>query len=32
MRLDREKFYLNTRFWKLLTQEPNQFDSYPEVF
>ena len=27
----REKLYLNTKFWKLLTQEPNEFDPYPEV-
>ena len=28
----REKLYLHTKFWKLLTQEPNTFDPYPEVF
>lgn len=27
----REKLYLNTKFWKLLTKEPNAFDPYPEV-
>ena len=27
----REKLYLNTKFWKLLTNEPNEFDPYPEV-
>ncbi len=27
----REKLYLNTRLWKLLTQEPNEFDPYPET-
>jgi Fic family protein len=27
----REKLYLNKKFWKLLTQEPNEFDPYPEV-
>jgi len=27
----REKLYLNTRFWKPLTQEPNAFDPYPGV-
>ena len=26
----REKLYLNTKFWKLLTKEPNEFDPYPE--
>jgi hypothetical protein len=29
MRLDREKLYLITRFWKLLTQDPNEFDPFP---
>ncbi|MBU3666887.1 MAG: hypothetical protein FGM15_13575 [Chthoniobacterales bacterium] len=24
----REKLYLNTRFWKLLTQEPNEFEPF----
>lgn len=28
----REKLYFHTKFWKLLTQEPNEFDPYPEVF
>jgi len=27
----REKLYLNTKFWNLLTKEPNEFDPYPEV-
>jgi Fic family protein len=27
----REKLYLNTKFWKLLTQEPNQFDPFPDT-
>ena len=26
----REKLYLNTKFWKLLTKELNEFDPYPE--
>ena len=26
----REKLYLNTKFWKLLTKEPNEFYPYPE--
>jgi hypothetical protein len=25
----REKLYLNKRFWKLLTQEPNEFEAFP---
>ena len=27
----REKLYLNTRFWKLLTQEPNEFEPFPNT-
>ncbi len=27
----REKLYLNTRFWKLLTQEPNEFEPLPNT-
>lgn len=27
----REKLYLHSKFWKLLTQEPNEFDPYPDA-
>jgi hypothetical protein len=27
----REKLYLNTKFWKLLTQEGHGFDPYPDA-
>lgn len=27
----REKLYLNTRLWKLLTQEPNEFEPFPNT-
>ncbi len=27
----REKLYLHTKFWKLLTQEPNSFGPYSDT-